>query len=80
MEQKSQYDIVKEHIEWAFKGHDVGNFGHKIGGEQQYGISFKGLIFNDSFELLNQLGLEVSHVQHGYNSTLILVVYERRRN
>ncbi len=80
MEQKSQYDEVKEHIEWAFKGHDVGNFGHGIRGQQRYGIFFKSLIFNNSFELINQLGLEVCQVQQGNDSALIVVVEERRRN
>ncbi len=68
----------KAHIEWAFKGHEVGDFGHNIQGQELYGIYYKRMVFADQLEKMNQLGLEFSHVQFGSdNDTLIIVVAVR---
>lgn len=72
---------VIDAIQWAFRGHDVGNFGH-INEKPAYGIYFKNSIHASDLEKINQCNLNVEYIKSG-NSTdlidpLIVVVTERR--
>lgn len=77
--EKTEEQIVIEHLQWAFRGHEVGNFGHKIDGTSTYGIYYKNFVWEDQLEKMNQLGLNVEHIQHGDDDTLIVVVSERKQ-
>ena len=82
MEQKTEKtneQIVIEHLQWAFKGHEVGNFGHRIDGTSTYGIYHSRFVWANDLEKMNLLGLEVHHIQFGSdNDTMIVVVSERK--
>lgn len=78
--QQTEFDKTKEHLEWAFKGHEVTNFGHNVQGNQLYGIYFQRFVRDYELEKLNQLDIHVQHIQFGSdNQTIIVVCYERRR-
>ncbi len=78
MEQQTEFQNIKSHIEWAFRGHDVGDFGHNVQGQETYGIYYKRMVFADQLEKMNQLGLEVQHIQQTDNDIIIVVVAVRR--
>ncbi len=76
---KSDEEKVIEHLQWAFKGHQVGNFGHQIDGTATYGIYYSRFVWADQLEKMNQLGLKVHHIQFGSDDdTMIVVVSERK--
>lgn len=68
---------IIEHIRWAFKNHEVGNFGH-LNGKDAFGIYFALSISANDLEKINQCGLKLHYVKTAMDEThLIALVTER---